>query len=92
VAFSVRQVRRALGRKLAFEEDTGRRHPTFYLKHDGKVVAVTHISHSSSGDEMSEGVLSAMARQVGVTGPIFRRAIDCTLSRDDFVRQVLDSA
>lgn len=90
--YSVRDVRRTLTRKLSFEEDTGRRHPTFMLRHGGRIVAVTHISHASSGDDVSDRVLAAMARQLRVGGPVFRGAITCAVPAESFIIAVVDAA
>jgi hypothetical protein len=83
VAFSLREVRRALTAKLKFEMKEGQRHPTFVYWHQGVIVAKTHISHGS-GRDVTEGVVSAMARQLGVTGPQLRDAISCSLSPETF--------
>lgn len=88
MAFTLRQLRRALTRKLGFSLDAGRRHPTFFYVHQGKIVAITHISHGG-GRDVSEGIISTMARQVGVEGPQLRAAIDCSLQPSAFIEAML---
>jgi hypothetical protein len=83
MAFSKAEVRRALQSKLGFEMDAGARHPTFIYRDGDQVVAKTHISHGR-GRDLSEGVVAAMARQLGVTAPQLRGAIDCRISCDGF--------
>lgn len=87
--FSLGVVRRAMTAKLGFELDAGRRHPTFILHHGGQIVAKTHISHGAGRQDVSDGVVAAMARQLGVSGPILRDAISCGLSADAFLRVIL---
>jgi hypothetical protein len=74
--------------KLGFVLDESKKHPTFIYWHNGLIVAKTHISHGSARD-VSAGVISAMARQVGVSGPQLRDALSCTLSGESFRRLLL---
>jgi hypothetical protein len=82
-------VTRALTGKLGFLEDRSGPHPVFERRHAGLVVGVTHLSHGSGGRDVSEGVLSAMARELGVSGPEFRRAVGCQLSAAAFLALLL---
>jgi hypothetical protein len=77
--------------KLGMEMDTGKAHPTFTLSRDGVVLARTHISHGSSKD-VSDGVVSAMARQLGITGPELRDSISCRIDGEAFESLVRGSA
>ena len=88
--FSTRTVRKALISKLRFEEDRGRSHPQFVLRHDGRIIALTHISHGPSKKEISEGVIGAMAKQLGVTGRQFRDVVRCAVTREQFLRLILE--
>ena len=89
--FKYREVRGALTHKLGLELDVSFDHPVFAFWHDGMVIAKTHMSHGS-GREVSDSVVSAMARQLGVTGPQLRGSIDCRISPESFAELVLDSA
>ena len=89
--FSLGDLRQALTAKLGFELDVGRRHPTFVLRHEGQIIAKTHISHGPRRQTVSDGVVSAMARQVGVTGPVFREAIRCGVTPAAFFDAVARS-
>jgi hypothetical protein len=87
--FKERVIRTALIGKLGFAEDRSGPHPMFERIHDGQVVGVTHISHGSSGRDVSDFELGAMARQLGVRGPEFRQAITCSLSGEEFLSLLL---
>lgn len=86
---TARQVRQALTKKLGFVSHHTD-HELFELVVDGRVVAVTKISHHSSGRDIGDGLLGAMARQCYVSGPTFRGAVACVVIRDAFVSEVLD--
>ena len=88
--FSTRTVQKALRSKLRFKEDRGRSHPQFVLWHDGRIIATTHISHGSSNKEISDGVIGAMAKQLGVTGRQFRDVVSCAVTREQFLRLILE--
>jgi hypothetical protein len=88
LAFAQREVRRALTGKLGMTLDVAKGHPLFAFWHDGQIVAKTHISHGA-GKEVSDGVISAMARQLGIRAPELRGAIDCSVSRESFSEMVL---
>jgi hypothetical protein len=89
--YSTRDVRRAFTGKFGFDLDEGHRHPTFIYRREGRVVAKTHISHGSGRSAVTDGIISAMARQIGVTGPPLRDAIECTLTGDGLVQLILRS-
>jgi len=74
--------------KFGFEVDQGQRHPTFVYRRDGRLVAKTHISHGSGRSDVSDSIVSAMARQIGVTGPQLRDAISCTIPGDGLIRLI----
>jgi hypothetical protein len=77
--------------KLGMELDTSKSHPVFTLRREGVVIARTHISHGSSKD-VSDGVVSAMARQLGITGPEFRDSLSCRIDGATFESLVRVSA
>lgn len=86
--FSARQVRRSLTDKIGFAS-AHTDHEVFEYVHDGVVVAVTKISHQPRGRDIGEGLLGIMARQCHVPGPVFRGAIACFVSQEDFVAEML---
>lgn len=86
---ATRVVRRALTSKLGFDEDRTPDHPQFLRWHQGRLVGQTHISHGSGGKEVSDKVIGLMARELQVTGPQFRRAIDCAINQDEFLNLLL---
>lgn len=85
--FKRTDVRRALTNKLGLEMDADAPHPVFSFRHDGKIVARTHISHS--GKEVPDGIISAMARQLGVSGPQLRDSISCRIGAEAFAELIL---
>lgn len=89
MTYRVGRLRQALVSKLGFREVRSTRHPVFERIHAGQVVAVTHISHGSTGKDVSDFVVGRMARQLGVRGPDFRGAIDCSLSPEEFLPLLL---
>jgi hypothetical protein len=90
VPFTLRELRRTFTGKLGCEVDAAARHPTFVFRHQGQIIAKTHISHGG-GRDVPDGVIGAMARQIGVTGPQLRAAITCSLSADGLVAIILGS-
>ena len=91
MSFSQAQIRRALMGKVGLKLETGARHPVFSFWHDGELIAKTHISHGSN-KAVSAGVVSAMARQLGVTGPQLRDCIACRIDGETLVGLILKRA
>lgn len=89
MAFGLRETRKAFAGKLGFDEDASGKHVAFSYWHEGTVVARTHISHGA-GKDISDGVISAMARQLSVSAPELRDAISCTIGRDAFLELLLE--
>lgn len=83
-------VRMALTSKLGFTSDHSD-HEVFELVVDGLVVAKTKISHQARGRDIGDRLLAMMARQCHVSGPVFRGAVDCRVSRDAFVAKCLET-
>ena len=60
-----------------------------YRTLDGRATrARTKLSHGSGSKDISDSLLSQMARQVKLSKPEFDRLLDCPLSRDEY-EQVL---
>ena len=74
--------------KKGFTEREGDHHFFDYYHRNKKTRVVTKLSHSSK--EVSDGLLGAMARQIGLTGPEFRAYIDCTLSAENYKALLLE--
>jgi hypothetical protein len=83
--YSKRVVVRALTRKHGFRPDPSGKHPDYSRWEEGRLVAVTHVSHGAGGNEVSDYVLGRMALQLRVTGPTLRGAIDCTVGPAAFL-------
>lgn len=79
---SVRKVDRLLRKKLGFERRMGK-HKVYFLQIGERVVAQTLISHGSN--EISDNLLSAMARQMGITRRQLMALIDGRLTREDYL-------
>ena len=88
--FGTREVRNALTGKHGFVEDPSGHHRKFTRWHNGQAIAWTHISHGARGQEVSDRVLGAMARQLRVSGPTLRGAISCTIGPEGFLQALLD--
>ena len=77
-----RAVESALLRK-GFIKEEGDHHYFYYCTTDGKRTSIrTKTSHSMR--EISDPLLSAMARQVKLTRPELLKLVECTLSRDEY--------
>lgn len=76
-------LRRTFTGKLGLVLDPSADHPVFTFWHEGKAVARTHISHGS-GKDVGQSLISAMARQLGLSGPELRDSLDCRISADAF--------
>ncbi|MGY1808558.1 hypothetical protein ACI8AF_14410 [Blastococcus sp. SYSU D00669] len=85
---SAKNVKKTLTSKLGFQA-SHTDHEVFEYEHDGKVVAVTKISHQAPGKDIGDKLLGMMARQCHVSGPVFRGAIACTVNRESFVAEML---
>ena len=90
MSFSALQVRRALMGKIGFTS-SHTDHEVFEYVHAGLVVAVTKISHQTSGRDVGDKLMSIMARQCRVPGPVFRGAVACSVSREAFVAEMLSN-
>jgi len=78
-----RDVEAALETK-GFQKLDGDHHYYVYWSVGGKKsMARTKTSHGS-GRDISDDLLSKMARQCGVTKPNFLRLVDCPLQRPDY--------
>lgn len=78
---SARKVDRVLRKSLGFERRMGK-HKVYFLKVGRRVVAQTLISHGSK--EISDSLLSSMARQMGITRRQLMDLIDGKLTREDY--------
>lgn len=89
--YSRTELRRLFTKKLGLELNLSADHPVLTFWHDGRAVARTHISHGS-GKDVGPGVISAMARQLGLTGPELRGTLECRITRETFAELVLARA
>lgn len=88
--YSAREVRRALTGKIGFTS-SHTDHEVFEYVHAGFVVAVTKLSHQSPGRDVGDKLIGIMARQCRVSGPVFRGAVTCSVSREAFVAEMLSN-
>ena len=49
-----------------------------------KTIKKTKVSRGSSYKTISDGLLSKMAKQVGITKPLFLELVDCTLDQTKY--------
>ena len=68
-------------------------HKTFrYIMLDGTGTSIfTHYSHGSSGRDVNDGVLGAMARQCRISSKQFRQLVECPLKRDAYEELLRES-
>ncbi len=56
-----------------------------YVTIDGvRTSVITHYSHGSSGKEVYDGEISAMARQCKISNRKFKQLVDCKLTREAY--------
>jgi len=81
-------VQHQLVRKFGFSESPTRSddHIWYELRIPGLPVIATKVSHGER--EISSKLEGKMARQLRVHAPYFRRMIECTRSRDEYLQQV----
>jgi hypothetical protein len=74
-------------KKFGFAEDKkGADHRWYVLKLDGLPPIATKSSHGKT--VISGSLESAIAKQLRVRTPFFRKMIGCTKSREDYYKQV----
>ena len=56
------------------------------LYHDGERVLETKLSHQSRNTDVNKSLVGSMAKQMGLSGKQFQDAMQCRLSRDDYMK------
>ena len=82
---SARVMDRTLVHKLGFVREE-RRHRVYCLEVNGVTVAQTLISHGAR--DIDTVLLGLMARQMGVSQRQLRGIVDCSVTRNDYLRIV----
>ena len=69
-----------------FEENDQRDHIFFaYRRQDGRLTRRrTKLSHGSAGSDVSDSLLSLMAKQLGLSKADFLKLVDCPMSREEY--------
>ena len=81
----VRQVLCNLKAKGFFEDREGHHIFLIYETSNGFRTEIrTRVSHQSSGGDISDSLLAAMARQVRLSRRDLEQLIDCPLSREEY--------
>ena len=72
-------------RGKGFEKEN-KKHKTFrYVTKTGVHTSVyTHLSHGSSGKEIADGTITAMAKQCKLSNSKFKQLVSCTLEREAY--------
>lgn len=81
-------VEAALTSKLGFVRADGD-HYVYKLEIDGQYVARTKFSGSHK--QLSDDLVAAVARQIGLTSPQLRQMVSCTIDRSGYL-QILEQA
>lgn len=72
-----------LTRKFGFTTGAGTKHEALELYAEGRKVAITRLSRSH--DEISDPLLSQIARQIHVNSRILRQMCECTVSAQEYI-------
>jgi hypothetical protein len=84
-----RDVKRALTSK-GFREEK-RDHYYYFFTHNGQKVSAVYTKISHGEAEITDNLISLMAKQVRLNNADFCRFIDCSLAADDYVRKLQQS-
>jgi hypothetical protein len=88
VPLKVREIERALTTK-GFKKAENDHHFYFYY-HEGKKTAIrTKISHGET--EVHDRNCGLMARQIKLTSPQFREFVDCGLTKEKYLAQLISA-
>ncbi len=79
-------IRARLIRKFGFVDVEGSKHEALTLYIDGHKVATTRFSRSHQ--EISDKILSIIARELWVQSKDLRQMCECTKSRDDYLQHL----
>ena len=78
------ETRRQLSRKFNFTDVGGTRHDSFELRIGNSLVATVDVERHRN--DIRDGLISLMARQLGVGSRQFREMIQCTMSAEAFLK------
>lgn len=81
----VRELQRALRRKLGAVEDRRRHHVFWWLEIDGREHRVAKFSHSSRG-QLPHYILSDTAKRLKLSNPELDDLVNCPLTEAEFLR------
>lgn len=81
----VRELQRALRRKLRAVEDRRRHHVFWWLEVDGREYRVAKYSHSSRG-QLPQYILSDTAKRLKLSQAELDDLVNCPLSGEEFLR------
>jgi thiamine monophosphate kinase len=81
---SKRKLTKCLEKKFHFAEEAGSKHEKYVLRVGNRKAAMTFFSRSHT--DISDGLLSKIARQLGVDSKTLLEMVDCTVSNEDYLR------
>lgn len=81
-----KDVRKALLKKGFLAEDGDDEYFTYFRPDGSQSEVFTKLSHANSGHDIRQNLLSAMAKQVGLSNRDFLELVDCPMSRDAYDR------
>jgi predicted RNA binding protein YcfA (HicA-like mRNA interferase family) len=84
-----RDVKRALTSK-GFREEK-RDHSYYFLVHDGQKISAIYTKISHNDTEITDNLISQMAKQIRLNTAEFYRFIDCTLTARDYVQKLANT-
>lgn len=78
--------------KKGFVETRDRDHVFYHFYHNGKKTHIrTHVSHGSKYKILGNDLVSSMARQCKLTTKKFRGLAECTVSHEEYIRELQGS-
>ena len=85
-----REIESAFRRKLLMEIEDEQGHRYYVLYVDGQWVLQTKISTGTRYRELGDAPLAKIAKQLGVTRQQLDDLVECSMSREEWVRHLRD--
>ena len=82
-SMNIKQLQRALRRKIRAVEDRQSDHVFYWMEVDGNEQKVAKFSHSSRG-QLPPFIVADTAKRLSLTGPELNQLVDCQLSGETF--------
>ncbi len=87
---AIRTLRSGLEAKGFVRKNKSHKVMSYVTEGGVRTSVITHYSHGASGNDVHDGVISAMARQCQLSTQQFKDLIDCDLSREEYERLLFE--